>query len=178
MRLFAYFLTFFCIFFAIFAGFFCISFKTTNKNLVKTEAQNNNLEPSLLFAIIKAESKFNQNAKSNKGAIGLMQIMPQTANYVLSLNGENPITEQDLFLPKNNIKIGALYLNYLTQKFNDLSTSICAYNAGETVVLGWLQNSNFSPDGITLKTIPYPETERYLKKVQFNMFVYSKILRV
>ena len=178
MRFFVAFLAFFCIFFAIFAGFFCVSFKTDNKNLVEIEAKNSNLEPSLLFAVIKAESRFDQNAKSKKGAIGLMQVMPQTANYVLGLNGESLVSEQDLFLPQNNIKIGAMYLSYLIQKFNNLSVSICAYNAGETVVFEWLQNPNYSSDGKTLKKIPYSETERYLKKVQFNQFVYSKILRV
>ena len=145
------------------------------------------LKPSLVFAIIKAESKFDANAKSSAGAVGLMQIRPSTASYVetmISKNTENaahqnnPISsffslhqtneefEKTLFDPKTNIKLGTRYLKYLIDKFQVLNTAICAYNAGETVVKTWLENNEYSFDGKSLKKIPFAETDRYLKKVK------------
>lgn len=161
------------------AGFFAnifLSFKLQYKNIVKVESKNCGVEQSIIYSIIKAESKFNKNAKSNAGAVGLMQIKLSSANYMLAQNGKLQITEAQLFVPETNIKLGTQYFAYLQKKFEDLGTAICAYNAGETVVRGWLKNSDNSTDGKTLKNIPFAETKKYLSKVQFNIKVYKKIL--
>lgn len=158
--------------------FFFVSFKTSYKEIVISASKTYNIEPSLIFSIIKAESKFNKNAKSIAGAIGLMQIKLETANYMLELNGEDAITETELFLPKNNIKLGTKYFAYILNKFEDVDVSICAYNAGETIVRQWLQDETFSLDHKTLNKIPYAETENYLKKVKFNQKIYKNMLKI
>ena len=164
----------------ILLSFFCavifLMFKTDYKDIVFQNSESAGVDASLVFAVIKAESNFNKNAKSTAGAIGLMQIKLATANYVLAMRGEDEITENDLFLPEINIKLGAIYLKYLLDKFENLDVAICAYNAGETVVKSWLNNSEYSNDGNTLKKIPYVETQTYLSRVKFNQKVYSKIL--
>lgn len=89
---------------------FFLQFKTENEAVVAKYAEKFNIEKSLIFAVIKAESKFNINATSSAGAIGLMQVKLSTANYVLSLNDESEITEVELFDTDTNIKCGVMYL--------------------------------------------------------------------
>lgn len=158
--------------------YFILAFKTDYKDFVFAEAQKNDIDPALVFAVIKAESKFDKNAKSKAGAIGLMQIRLETANYVCEINGENAIAESQLFDPQTNIKIGTKYLLYLAQKFESLDTVICAYNAGETVVKNWLLDAQYSKDGKTLVKVPYKETKDYLSKVMFNLKIYKKMLKI
>ena len=176
MRVFRVIFAIILIIFVIISSIFVFSFKIAYKDIVVLEAQNNQLRPALVFSIIKAESKFNCGAKSSAGAVGLMQIKLDTANYILKLNGEEKINESDLLNPAINIKIGTLYLRYLQNKFENLDVVICAYNAGETVVRNWLENIVLSKDGKTLIYVPFKETKTYLKKVKFNLLIYSKIL--
>ena len=162
---------------AFFCTVFFLSFKTRHKEIVFEISSQNSVSSSLIFAVIKAESKFNPNAKSNAGAIGLMQIKLSTANYMLSLENQSEITEAELFEPKTNISLGTKYLKYLAKKFQDEQVVICAYNAGETVVNEWLKNAQYSQDGKTLSHIPFAETRNYLQKVEFNQKVYKNILK-
>jgi soluble lytic murein transglycosylase len=159
------------------ASIFFLSFKTDHKDIAEVEGAQNGIETSLVMSIIKAESKFDKNARSSANALGLMQVKLETANYMASLCGEQALVESDLFVPEINIKIGTRYFAYLLNKFENLEVSICAYNAGETVVRDWLNSSEFSADGKTLQKIPYAETQRYLKKVMFNYGVYKKMFK-
>ena len=109
----------------------------------------------LIASVINVESSFNPNAKSNKNAIGLMQVKLTTANYLNDLSKQKHITEDELFYPTANIKYGTQYLKYLLNKFKDINTTLAAYNAGETIVRGWLKNKDYSNDGKSLKIIPY-----------------------
>ena len=135
-------------------------------------AQKYNLEPSFVASVINAESKFKPNAKSSAGAVGLMQLLPTTADYISSY-----IIHEDanLFEPDGNIKLGCAYLNYLQNKFSDKFTLLCAYNAGEGNVKTWLNNKKYSIDGLTLRTTPFAETNFYANKVIKNEKIYKKI---
>lgn len=159
-------------------GIFFLSYKISYLEIVKTFATQNNVDVPLVMAVIKAESKFDANAKSKANAIGLMQVKLETANYILSLNGQTEITESELFNPQTNIELGTRYIKYLLDKFENVQVSICAYNAGETVVSAWLKDENYSSDGKTLKKIPFAETNTYLKKVMQNYRVYKNFLKV
>lgn len=130
------------------------------------------LDPFLVFSVIKVESDFDSNAKSSKGAKGLMQIIDSTSYYIannLGVNGFN------IFNPDTNIMFGCYYLRYLVDKFNDVSTALCAYNAGEGNVKNWLKDNSYSNNGITINNIPYKETREYLIKVNKNFKIYKKI---
>lgn len=127
-------------------------------------AREFSLEPSLVFAVIKAESGFNENAVSEKGACGLMQLMPETAGFIaekLEFKGEI-----NLFSASCNIYLGCGYLKYLFEKFGEERCALCAYNAGEGRVSGWLADENYSADGKTLFRVPFSQTRNYVEKVE------------
>lgn len=123
----------------------------------------NLLDESLIYAVIKAESGFDEKRVSKKGAVGLMQLMPSTAKYV----AEKYFNEApgDLYNPSVNIRYGTRYLKYLIEKFADITVTLAAYNAGEGKVSSWLKDARYSADGKTFIIIPYKETEEYVAKV-------------
>ena len=135
------------------------------------------LDKMLVYSIINVESSFNTNAVSPKGAIGLMQILPSTAQFIsVKLNVKN----YDLKDPRTNIRFGCYYVRYLLNKYSQRDTAVCAYNAGEGKVNEWLKNANYSKDGKTLYHVPYKETREYLEKINKNYkrytFLYNKIV--
>jgi hypothetical protein len=118
---------------------------TNYHRLVHEKATKYKLDPSLVKAVIKTESNWNEWAVSKKGAIGLMQLMPATAR---EMNVRNP------FNPEENIEGGVRYLRYLLERFNgDLTLALAAYNAGPT----WVEKFGVIP--------PITETKQYVRKV-------------
>lgn len=144
------------------------------ENFIIKYSQECDLSPSLVASIINVESRYNPKAKSNAGAIGLMQLMPDTANYISKIKDIKYANENDLLIPEKNIKIGCYYYQYLLKKFDDVDTALCAYNAGETTVKNWLKNDKYSSDKKTLKNIPYKETRNYIIKINKNIKKYKK----
>lgn len=149
------------------------------------------VQKELIASVINAESHYNEKAISIKGAVGLMQIMPSTAEWILNKMYNENYTVQKLsqtelfdnnksdgllFDPELNIRIGAYYIAYLLNKFQDVNTALCAYNAGEGKVSEWLNSNEFSSDKRILKKIPYHETENYVSKVNMNLKIYRKKL--
>ena len=147
-------------------------YPTYYKNQVIQSAKNYHLNANLIFAFIKVESDFDKKAVSDAGAVGLMQILPSTADYIAK---KIKIDEYDLFDEKINIEFGCYYLRYLIDKFELLDTAICAYNAGEGNVINWLKNKEYSQDGKVLKTIPFKETREYIKKIHKTFEKYEKL---
>ncbi len=136
------------------------------------------IDPFLIEALIREESYFNEKAKSKTGATGLMQVMPQTANYVISKLNEDMKTLADLNNPRVNIYIGSNYLKYLKERFNnnDLMV-IAAYNGGEGSVNKWLKNYPSNDYDEFIEQIPYEETRNYIKRVFTNYHMYKKIYK-
>lgn len=134
--------------------------------------EGSGVEPSLVYAIIRAESGYRENAVSRAGAVGLMQVKPSTAEYLCRREGivfeEARLTEGEY-----NITVGTKYLLYLFSRFADRWTALAAYNAGEGTVSAWLADGRYSKDGVTLKTIPFPETEQYVKKIRKFRKIYE-----
>lgn len=116
------------------------------------------VETSLVYAVIYTESKFDRNAVSNKGAIGLMQIMPKTAEFIAEISGI--VNGYDIKDAKTNINFGVCYLSYLFKKYGSELLVLACYNAGEGNVAKWQENGE-----ITLNNIPYKETASYVKRV-------------
>jgi soluble lytic murein transglycosylase len=138
-------------------------YKLEYTDTIKEYAAEYNVDPILVAAIIKTESAWEPAAKSNKGAIGLMQIMPDTGEWIA---GKLKMDYSDSMLedPETNIMMGCWYLNFLLERFEKDSV-IAAYNAGHGAVADWLENAQYSADGKTLTSIPYAETEAYVQKV-------------
>lgn len=162
--------------FGVFFGIFLCFYPVKYKNMIVKECQKYNLDVAFVFALINAESRFNPSLISKKGAMGLMQLMPQTATFVASELNYEHFDIDSLLDPQTNITFGTFYLDYLSKKFNDRSLVVCAYNAGETVTRNWLKNKNYSQDGTTLNVVPYSQTKKYLQKINSYYKVYSKIL--
>ncbi len=131
---------------------------------VETYTQQYGLEKSFVFAVIKCESGFDPNAVSPVGARGLMQIMPETFHW-LQTKTEETLVDDALFDPETSIRYGCLMLSILLRQFQTPHTAICAYHAGMGNVEKWLQNSQYSDDGKTLKSVPFPATAQYADKV-------------
>lgn len=131
-----------------------------------------NVDGALIASISNAESSFNESARSAKGALGIMQLMPSTAQWVAQKIGID-YKEEFLYDANYNLQIGSYYLSYLIENFGDKKLAICAYNAGPANVKSWLKNKQYSADGINLDKIPFAETENYLNKVNKNYRYYS-----
>ena len=155
--------------------YLCLAHPIKYKNEIIFTCEKYNLKPAVVASLINVESGYSYKAKSNKNAIGLMQIKLTTANYLNDLENKEHITENELFVPFTNIEYGCKYLRYLIDKFDDIYTSLAAYNAGETNVRNWLKSAEFSSNGKTLNNIPYTETKNYIKKIKNNLKFYNNI---
>ena len=131
-----------------------------------------NVEPELIASIINVESSYNPQAQSNKGAVGLMQVLPTTAEWVCNRIGRE-YKQDNLYDPSVNIQIGTYYIAYLIGYFGDENLAICAYNAGMGNVKKWLGVVDYSSDGESLDNIPFKETEKYLDQVLKNKSIYK-----
>ena len=131
-----------------------------------------NIDPYLVFSIIKAESKFDPDAISHKDAKGLMQISPITQTWAQK---ELKLKDVDIYDPSTNIKIGCWYLNRLYIEFKDTNLVIAAYNGGSGNVSKWLKNKKYSENGNELHIIPFEETANYVEKVKKNYKTYKKL---
>ena len=129
------------------------------------------LDPALVYAVMKAESNFQEDAESDAGAVGIMQLLPSTAAFVCEREGV-PFDAVRLKEGEYNVTLGCAYLGYLMEEFVE-ETALAAYNAGEGRVREWLKDGRYSANGRTLFHIPYLETARYLKKISFFRKIYG-----
>lgn len=145
---------------------------------VNTYSKEYNLDPLFVLSVIKAESKFNPEAKSNKDAIGLMQITPSTGNWIAGQMGKKDFKTEDLYNENVNIEMGCWYLNNLSKEFNgNRELVISAYNAGRGNVNKWLKNEEYSKDGKNIHIIPFKETKNYVDKINLYDKIYNKLYK-
>lgn len=137
-------------------------------------SQSHNLNPSLVGAMIFVESRFNPEVVSHKGAMGLMQIMPSTGQWVAAELGDSNLSPDDLLDPINNLKVGTWYLAYLKRLFQGNEyLALASYNAGRGNVSQWIREGIWNGDPVTIEQIPFPETKKYLIKILFYRKIYS-----
>ncbi len=135
-------------------------------------AARHQISPYLIAAVIKAESNWNPQAQSHVGAIGLMQVMPDTAQDMARWGKVDAakFSPENLNDPATNIEYGTAYLRYLVDRYHEIEPVIAAYNAGPGRVDTWIK----SGDDIR-KAITFPETSAYLLKVVRNKEAYERI---
>lgn len=150
-------------------------YPTKYSEYIEDFAEQNTLEKSLVYAVVKCESGFDSGAVSDIGAKGLMQLTDDTYEWVLSKTTKAKPLENDLFVPEKNIQAGCALLRLHLDEFSDESTAIAAYHAGRSKVKEWLQDKNYSSDGITLTKIPYSDTASYVTKVITTKQKYQEI---
>ncbi len=166
-----------CILLAILYVGICGYFPLKHYDVIKKYAEEYSLDPALVCAVIRTESNFRENAESKKGARGLMQLMPDTIDWAAAKIPVKNFSYADIEKPDVNIRIGCYLLNYLNESLGNEKLAIAAYNAGIGNVNKWLSNSQYSHDGEKLHSIPYKETEEYVKKVELYKNVYTLLLR-
>lgn len=157
-----------------------IIYPKTYKEIVSVYSEKYNVEENLVFALIKAESNFNSEAVSHRDAIGVMQIMEETAKDVANKNSikiENENIKQELLKIDNNINIGTKYLSTLLEKYKNKEIAVAAYNAGIGTVDGWIQKGIIKSDGSDIENIPYKETNNYVRKILRNYKLYEELYK-
>jgi len=149
-------------------------YKQEYSEYVNKYAIENEIDPMWIYAIIKVESNFNENATSSSGAKGLMQLMDSTATEIAQdLKIEN-YTSDLLYNPEINIMIGTKYFDTLLKKYNEnYYLAIAAYNGGIGNVDEWINKGIISKNGSNIENIPYKETNLYVRKTikSYSMYV-------
>jgi soluble lytic murein transglycosylase len=143
---------------------------------IEASAREYGVDPLLVAAIIRVESKFHPHAISKKGAMGLMQIMPTTAHWIASQAGMDNFNEKMLLEPEINIQLGTWYLASLDKQFDQrLDVVIAAYNGGRGQVGRWLEEGTWTGNFADSEQIPFPETRQFLSKVRKAYHNYSRL---
>jgi soluble lytic murein transglycosylase len=134
------------------------------EHMIRVHARNHDLDPALLAAVVYVESRFDPNATSAAGAIGLMQLLPETAKGIALRTGGDRFVVADLRNPEINIRYGSWYLDHLRKQYDDMSVALAAYHAGPGNVDHWRE------EGLG---IPFSETREYVSEVERLRAVYA-----
>jgi soluble lytic murein transglycosylase len=135
------------------------------EQIVRGHARHYDLDPALLAAVIYQESKFRASAHSKSGAIGLMQLLPDTARGIAVHTGGTQFRVADLYDPEINVRYGAWYLRHLMEKYGDERTALAAYNAGQDNVDRWRRGG---------LGIQFAETRAYVSRVEDLKTIYRR----
>jgi len=133
--------------------------------IVRDHARNYHLDPALLAAVIYQESKFRPDARSSSGAVGLMQLEPDTAKGIALHTGGSRFRVSDLYNPEINIRYGCWYLRHLLDKYGSERLALAAYNAGQQNVDTWRREG---------RGIVFSETRDYVATVEHLKRVYKR----
>lgn len=145
------------------------------ENIVELYSQKYQVDPNLIFAIIKAESNFNEGATSRKGALGLMQLMDNTAKEVAENSTVDYVSGETLYNPEKNIMLGIKYYSTLKAEFKNDGLALAAYNAGIGNVKIWIETGILKNDGSNIENIPYKETNMYVRKILKDYKIYKAL---
>ena len=146
---------------------------------VEQAAKKYGVDKYLIYGVIKTESNFDPTAVSAAGAVGLMQLMPESFEWLQTYyvdDAYKDYTVGDLVNAEINIDYGTHLLSLMLERYENVEdTAVCAYNAGPGNVDGWLENKEYSDDGKTFKYVPVAETEEYRKRVAQHKNIFKKL---
>ena len=155
-----------------------LRFPVYYSNQVHANADLQNLDPAIVFGLIRQESIFNKNAESSVGARGLMQVMPKTGMQIARDLKETWQSDNSLFNPDVNVRYGAFYYKQLLRQFHGhIALAIAAYNAGSGRVAKWLPSFEAMPADIWIETIPFKETRKYVTSVLSYAIIYQQLIQ-
>ena len=136
-----------------------------HEDVIRQQAADKDLDPALIAAVIYTESHF-RHQTSPAGAVGLMQLLPETADYIAQKSGGTQFERDDLATPQINIAYGSWYLRYLLDKYGGNEVlAVAAYNGGEGKVDEWVGEALQRGERFRVSQIPFPETRAYVGKV-------------
>lgn len=137
-----------------------------HRSTVEKYAHEYGVDPFLVIAVIREESRFLPQSESRKGALGLMQLMPSTASSIALSLGDKQYKEQDLLEPDKNIQYGTWYLANLEKEFSgNVILTAAAYNGGRGHVRQWIRSKQIDPSHVKVEDIPFRETRQYVQRV-------------
>lgn len=149
------------------------AYPTPYADLVKQSAQQADLDEAFVYSVMRTESHFRPEIESYANAIGLMQLTPDTFDWVrYVLGSEEDLSAEDLKTPQVNVYYGCQLLRILLDEFEKPEVALAAYHAGRGNVNKWLQDPAYSSDGKTLETIPIEDTRNYVDKVMHTYNIY------
>jgi soluble lytic murein transglycosylase len=134
------------------------------EHIIRVHAANHGLDPALVAAVVYVESRFDPNATSAAGALGLMQLLPDTAKGIAARTGGDRFVVADLRDPEINVRYGSWYLDHLREKYGDMRLALAAYHDGQGTVDHW------RAEGLG---IPFPATREYVDEVERVTRVYA-----
>src|SRR3954449_1426897 len=144
-----------------------IALPLRHEDIIRQQARDKGLDPTLIAGVIYAESHFRDGQTSAAGAQGLMQITPATAQMIARKSGGVAFTVEDLGTPQVNIAYGSWYLRYLMGRYAGNETfALAAYNAGEGNVDRWIGRARQRNEDLTIEAIPFSETRTYVQRVR------------
>jgi soluble lytic murein transglycosylase len=146
------------------------------EDAIRAESARNDLDPALVAAVINTESGFVPDSRSQEGAVGLMQLLPDTAEFVTKLSDRPSPAPDRLEVPEVNIAYGARYLRYLLDRHDgDLGLALAAYNGGEQNLKDWIGRAEAEGRELDVPDdIPFPETRGFVVKVQKAIPIYRR----
>ncbi len=145
---------------------------------VERYANEYGVPEDLIWAVIKTESDFDSSAESGVGAVGLMQLMPETFDEITNQRLKEGFDIGMRYDPETNIRYGTYYISYLYARYGNWDTALAAYNGGLGNVDEWLKDPAYGDeDGKSLREIPYQETRNYVKKVNKAMKKYESLYK-
>jgi len=151
-------------------------YKTEYSEYVEKYAEQYDVDPLMIFAIIKAESNFNPNVVSKSGAIGLMQLMDSTAEELCNEMDIFYVEKTSLYNTELNIHLGTKYFSNLMNEYDDnYLLALTAYNAGIGNVKKWIEQGTIKGDGSNIENIPFKETNNYVRKITRDYKIYKDL---
>lgn len=153
-----------------------INYPQKYKEYVEKYAREFEVEEELIYAMIKSESNFKEEAVSSKEAMGLMQILETTAYDVAKEIGKE-ITKENILEPEINICLGTKYISNLIKKYQNIELGIASYNAGIGNVDSWIGKETIQKDGTDIENIPFKETNNYVRKVMRDYKIYKELYK-
>lgn len=151
------------------------SLPLADASLIRQQAAEKHLDPALIAAVIYAETKFEPRT-SSAGALGLMQILPETAHFIARKSGGVSFTTADLSKPAVNLAYGSWYLRYLLERYEGNETdAIAAYNGGLGNVDRWVATAHAEGRHMRISDIPFPETREYVRRVLSAQAAYRRL---
>ena len=142
---------------------------------VTVYAEKYGVPEELVYAVIRTESDFDSGAVSSAGAVGLMQLMPDTFRWLTNEMLFEHLEQGMLYDPETNIRYGTYYLSYLYDRYGDWESALAAYNGGLGNVDEWLTNDRYADGEGGLKKIPFKETRQFVSRVTDAWEMYEKL---
>ena len=153
-----------------------VAYPLDHAGAIRVAARRNELDPALVAAVIYTESRFDEHARSSAGAVGLMQVLPETAAQIARETGGVSFTTADLEDPRVNVRYGCYYLRRALDAFDgDVRAAVASYNAGLGAVAQWRAEAAADGHALRIADIPYAETRAYVGQVLELRRVYREM---